>query len=73
MMRTKDGDYVMGATPAEQVADLRAKAFNQGDNDAEYMRLTASRALLQTGKRVRCDTAEHFIADLMEAGLLWEE
>jgi hypothetical protein len=41
--------------------------------DYDFRREMASRALLQTGKLIRFDTDEHFIADLVKVGVLIEE
>jgi hypothetical protein len=37
------------------------------------MKETQGRVLLQTGKRVRCGSAEDFVADLVRIGLLVDE
>jgi hypothetical protein len=70
-MRTHDGLELTAKTPAGIVHELRvATRGRRGRSEADFMAIAASRAELQTGKRIRCDTAEHFVADLLTAGLL---
>ena len=71
-MRTSDGIELSGNTPAELVRELRLAAPCPQPSDLAFMRLAAARAQLDVGKRIRCDTAENFIADLLLVGLLEE-
>lgn len=72
-MRTKDGTELRGTTPAELVAELNATSRSPCATDAEFRYQMAGRASLYAGKRIRCDTDENFIADLIEVGQLSED
>lgn len=72
-MRTNDGQELRGAVPAEVVLELREISMEPTATVHEFMAQTAARALRQTGQRVRCDTAENFVCDLLTAGLLLED
>lgn len=70
---TNDGAVARGATAEEVVADLHRQSVVQGMAEAElddWMAATAERTLLQVGRRVRHGTAEEFLADLAEMGLV---
>jgi hypothetical protein len=74
-MRTSDGIELMARAddPVNVVNELRACSRRPGRSRAEFMQLAAGRASLATGKPVRSDSAEHFVADLLAAGLLLDE
>lgn len=71
-MRTSQGEPLEGATPKEWVASLRQNTHFPEKDTRTFMRQTARRAKVQTGKPVRYNTAENFINDLLKAGLLLE-
>lgn len=72
-MKTNDGHELTGTEPRELVTELRRISVTQTHTNAEFMAQSAARALAQTGQRVRCDTADNFVADLLEVGLLTED
>jgi hypothetical protein len=73
MYRTNDGQPLGATTPEGIVKELHKISFTQSDNDRKFMKETQGRVLLQTGKRVRCGSAEDFVADLVRIGLLVDE
>jgi hypothetical protein len=72
-LRTRDGDEVFGATPEDQARELHKMSRAPCASDYDFRREMASRAVMQTGRDVRFDTAAHFIADLVAVGVLIEE
>lgn len=74
-MRTQDGLELIARSddPINVVNELRATSRRPGRSRAEFMQLAAGRAKLQTGKPIRSDSAEHFVADLLAAGLLIDD
>jgi hypothetical protein len=72
-MRTRDGIELSGNSPEEIVSDLRRRSFEQAGDNRAFMHETQGRVTLQIGKRIRCDTAEHFVDDLIKVGLLLDE
>lgn len=72
-MRTKDGEVVRGDTAEERVASLRELSRDKQRSLLDFMRVSSARAMVQTGCVVRCQRADEFIADLVSAGLLYEE
>lgn len=63
---------IEAATAAEVVDHMRRGAHDPGATELEYMRAAAERAEAQSGKVIRTDTHENFVADLVGAGLLEE-
>lgn len=72
-MRTRDGIEIAANTPVEIVRELHKMSRSPCATDAEFRHQMAGRAMTQTGKRVRCDSDESFVTDLIEVGLLLEE
>jgi ABC-type glutathione transport system ATPase component len=69
-MRTRDGQQLTGDTPEAIVTALHDLAFEREASDQAYMLETARLVMLQSGERIRHDTAENFVADLLRVGLL---
>lgn len=67
---TNDGVIISGDTPTKVIKALRKNAWFPGKDLEAYMQKTAYFAELQTGKRIRKDTAENILKDLIKAGLL---
>jgi hypothetical protein len=72
-MRTKDGDILLGATAEELITELRQTSYTPTTSNRQFMADLAHRTLLQNGRRIRTDNPDNFIADLIEAGLLYED
>jgi hypothetical protein len=72
-MRTRDGFELSGSNPEEIVSELRHNTFEPVKDNRTFMSETQGRVTLQIGKRIRCDTAEHFVDDLIKVGLLLDE
>jgi hypothetical protein len=72
-LRTRDGDEVFGETAEDQARELHKMSRSPCATDYDYRREMASRAVMQTGRNVRFDTAEHFISDLIAVGILTED
>lgn len=54
------------------VDEMNASAFEPAPTRIDFMVRTADRVADQIGKPVRADTVEHFVEDLMGAGLIKE-
>jgi hypothetical protein len=69
-----DGAKFLAEDEADLVSKMRidAERWAPAADDAQYMKQTAARAKVQTGRTVRSDTPEHFVADLIAAGLVTE-
>ena len=72
-MRTRDGIELSGPAARDIVAELRLKSFVQASTAAEFRAQMAARAEAYYGRRVRCDTDDNFVADLLDVGELLEE
>ena len=72
-MMTNDGQLIKATEPELIVDELNASSWASCATRRQFMEEVASRALLQTGKRVRTRTPAQFIEDLIAAGLLKEE
>ena len=68
--KTRDGETIQADTPSGVVSKLHEISLAQSLDDKMFMEETAERAVLQTGCRVRHDNPDHFINDLLKAGLL---
>lgn len=65
----RDGGKVAATSPQDFVSQLhRGSWFDSHGTDREYMERFASRLQELDGTRVRTDTAENFLADLLESG-----
>lgn len=64
------GEKFSGATAHEIVAAMRATTFGGDASDGVpgYMRQVSKRVFEWSGKAVRTDSAENFLADLHKAG-----
>lgn len=69
---TKGGDQFVAATPRHLVEQMRDSSFTPTGSVELYMVSAADRATEQEGAKVRSDTPEHFVADLIAAGLIKE-
>lgn len=72
-MRTRDGIELTAATDEDRVRELHKMSRSPCATVGEFRYEMAGRALLQTGQRVRCDTDENFVADLLKVGLLLDD
>lgn len=67
--RLEDGGLIKASSPQEFVTRLReGSKFDSHLTDTEYMKAFAERFKIQTGKDVPIDTAECFMAALLEVG-----
>jgi hypothetical protein len=73
MMYTNDGQPVTASDPKDVIRELHKMSRTPCSNDQAFMADTAGRVSTQFNKRVRTDCAKHFVADLIEIGLLVEE
>jgi hypothetical protein len=69
--KTREGDDFEGATAEEAAQTLRAISRNQEKTLRLWISGVAVAAQMQTGERVRDDTAENFLADLVAARLIF--
>jgi hypothetical protein len=69
--KTREGDDFEGATAEEAAQALRTISRNQEKTLRLWISGVAVAAQMQTGERVRDDTAEHFLADLVAARLIF--
>jgi len=73
IVRTNDGKKLTATDPAEIVSELHYWSFAQSRDDQTWMAEAAYRACLMTGRRVRCDSPEEFVEDLLKMGFLTQE
>lgn len=66
-------EVIEATSPAELVRQLARGSWDPAESDAEWMEQAAARAELQSGQPVRSDSAEHFVEDLLAAGLVRRE
>lgn len=67
--RLKDGGLIKASSPQEFVTKLReGSKFDSHLTDDGYMKAFAERFKIQTGKDVPINTAECFMAALLEIG-----
>ncbi len=71
--RTNDGQSLHATRPKAVVKELHKASHTPEKDDQAFMKVTASRVRLQFDKRVRTDSAEHFVQDLLQIGLLIDE
>lgn len=72
-MRTNDGQILIGTDSASIVHELRKLSHEPMGTEHAFMVMVARRAQEQTGKPVRTWTHDDFVADLLAAGLLYED
>lgn len=68
-----DGRVYEAATAADLVERLRALSFMEHTDAADFMAKVAANCWAWDGARVRADSAECFVADLVGCGLLQPE
>ena len=68
-IRTIDGAEFAGETPAEVLHAMHMDSFSPEETDEIYMRETARRAEVQTGRAVSSDNPDAFLKGLVAAGL----
>lgn len=71
--RTNDGQGLFAETPADIVKELHKLSFSPSANDQAFMHDTQGRVKMAYNKRIRCNSAENFVSDLLEIGLLIRE
>jgi hypothetical protein len=57
---------------ASLVEQMHSASYATAEDDATFMQETAERTQTQNGAPIRFDTPEHFVADLIAAGLIKE-
>lgn len=72
VVRDAGGARHAGRNAREIVRAMHADAWMRSATDEDFMVECAKRAEMSTGRSVRYDTAENFIADLIAVGLLSE-
>lgn len=72
-MMTNDGTVLAGKTPVEIVDELRAASPTIYRKNKPFMREVSRRIVIDVGKRVRWDTEDNFVADLLQIGFLCDE
>ncbi len=70
--RLNTGETVRGEDAAAVVGQMLNVSRTPAPDLGQFMREAAARAALQTGATFRSDTAEHFLDDLVAAGLVSE-
>ncbi len=70
--QTNDGVFLVGSTPTQVISDLRKHSWFPGKDLEAYIHKTAYFAELQTGKRIRKETATQLLKDLLSVKLLKE-
>ena len=69
--KTEDGELIEGNSPIEIVRNLRdGGRFTAEQSDEEYMKGFAERWKEYSGNKVKFDSAENFINDLVKTGYL---
>jgi hypothetical protein len=67
---TCDNKLYMAKAPEQMVMHLWKAAFIEEVSPEEYMAAVARRTRIYNGFEVRTDTAQHFLDDLAEAGIV---
>lgn len=66
-----DGQYVVdAASPEDLVKKLHRASHAPTADDATWMHQVSDRTMTQSGDKLRYDTAENFVADLMKFGFV---
>lgn len=71
-MKIKMNDHEFEGAAADLVAAMRAASFSGAADDTTWMAESAARVKFTSGRDVRSDSADHFVADLIAAGLVEE-
>ena len=67
----RDGKTYAGQSPADVVARIRESGLlTRAQTNRDYMRAAAARYRELEGAAIRCDSAEHFLADLEAAAIV---
>lgn len=69
----ESNDVISADTPAEIVRIMNGRSFAPSDTEAAFMSDLAERVEQFSGHTVRTESADTFLADLVNAGLLKEE
>jgi hypothetical protein len=67
---TVDDHVIEAADAADLVRKMAANSLAQAESPEAWMEDAAYRFNLISGKDIRCDTAEAFVTDLLNAGLI---
>jgi hypothetical protein len=70
IFKANDGKTFEADDAEELVEQLHQDSFAPASSDQEWMKQTAERTVTQTGQPIRSDTAQHFVDDLLEQGLM---
>ncbi len=68
--KTEDGAVFCAVSAADLVRQLHEISMAPAEDDETWMAQTAARTQEQTGRPVRHDNAEEFVADLLKLGLI---
>lgn len=69
---TINGMTITASGPAELVRLMNEGSFSRAPTELEFMVQTAGRIGDQFGKEIRSDTAAHFVADMIDVGIIKE-
>jgi uncharacterized protein YuzB (UPF0349 family) len=69
----EETEIIFGSNPTELVQSLMQGSFNPPDSIDDYMRDFAERYEILDGEKIRCDTPENFVEDLIGKGYLIAE
>lgn len=65
----RDGSTIAATSPQDFISQLHhGSRFDAHGTDQEYMQRFARRLQELDGTAIRTDTADHFLADLLESG-----
>ena len=70
MIRTNDGQTLVSTHPADVVNELNNMSFSPEKTPRRFMVESAGRILTFLGAKIRTDSAEHYVDDLFQFGLL---
>lgn len=66
------GDLITARDAEDLVRQMNEGSFSRMPSTEEYMLDVAERVRTQSGDKPRVDTHEHFVADLISAGMVKE-
>lgn len=69
---TVDGREYEAGSARELVQLMNEASFSQCSSPREYMLEAAERTTMQNGSKPRIDTFDHFVLDLISAGMIKE-
>jgi len=70
MIRTNDGQTLMSTEPEDIVRELNDMSYTREPTPGKFMTESAGRILAFYGRKIRHDTAAHYVDDLFAYGLL---